>query len=325
MPSYSLPKRMPPLVGPLREVREQGELQKNALMAARAFRHFAEAEMPPLSLKTMFNGCARYTVGRRAITVDEANYLVLNEGQEYSIEIDSNTQVESFVIWFPSGWSEDVRRNLEESTTSLLDTPCGCNLWPNPSYLFDRSTQHDDLVSPQVLALRRAHKRQNLPDNLLAEKLRFLLEALFQSENERHPAALMLSNLRPSTRHELRLRVSRARDMIHARLSERLGLDEIAAEACLSPFHFIRIFKLCYGHTPHAYLRRCRIERARFLLERTHQSVTDICLSVGFESLGSFTSLFKKVTGRSPLAWRYSEQTPGEIRNFEEAEISADE
>src|ERR1700722_14277761 len=95
MPSYSLPQRMPPLVGPLRKVREQGELQKNALMAARAFRHFAEAEKPPLSLKTMFNGCARYSVGRRTITVDESNYLVLNEGQEYSIEIDSSTQVES--------------------------------------------------------------------------------------------------------------------------------------------------------------------------------------------------------------------------------------
>jgi hypothetical protein len=75
------------------------------------------------------------------------------------------------------------------------------------------------VVSPEVFALRRAHKQGALPDNLLAEKLRFLLETLLRSEDNRGPAALGLSTLRPSTRHELRLRISRARDIIHARLS----------------------------------------------------------------------------------------------------------
>jgi AraC family transcriptional regulator len=322
MHSYSFAKRMPPLAQPLREIWQQGELQKNTLTAARGYQHFGSSEAPPLSLKTMFNGCAHYTVGRRAIAVDETNYLLLNEGQAYSIDIDSNTQVESFVIWFPDGWAEDVQRTLRNSATSLLDSPGGSRSSSQACHFFDRTTRHDKLVSPEVFALRRAHKRGALPDNLLAEKLRFLLETLLRSQDNRDPAASVLSSLRPSTRHELRLRISRARDIIHSRLSQRLRIDDIAAEACLSPYHFIRVFKLCYGETPHAYLTRCRLDRARFLLERTNQSVTDICFSVGFESLGSFSSLFKRATGLSPSALRQYGRDPSQIRNFEEASIS---
>jgi hypothetical protein len=223
MQFYSHAKRMPPLAEPLREAWPQGELQKKTVMAARGYKHFATSEAPPLSLKTMFNGCAHYTVGRRAVTVDETNYLVLNEGQAYSIAIDSSTQLESFVIWFPHGWAEEVRRTVHNSATCLLDGPGGSGSFGS-CHFFDRTTRHDDLVSPEILALRRAHKRGAISDTLLAEKLRFLLEILLRGENSRDPAASALSSLRPSTRYELRLRVSRARDIIHARLAERLSV-----------------------------------------------------------------------------------------------------
>jgi AraC family transcriptional regulator len=235
MNSYSYAKRTPPLAEPLREVWRQGELQKSTLTVARGYQHFGSPDVPPLSLKTMFNGCAHYTVDRRAMTVDETNYLVLNEGQAYSIAIDSKTQVESFVIWFPNGWAEEVQNTLRNSATSLLDSPGGSRSLSELCHFFDRTTRHDKLVSPEVFALRQAHKRAALPDNLLAERLRFLLETLLRSEDARDPAALALSSMRPATRHELRLRISRARDIIHARLSERLRTDDIAAEACFLP------------------------------------------------------------------------------------------
>jgi AraC-like DNA-binding protein len=87
--------------------------------------------------------------------------------------------------------------------------------------------------------------------------------------------------------------------------SERdLDLESLARLADCSRFHLVRAFRLAYRETPHRYQVRCRIERAKSMLAREGLSVTDICFEVGFESLGSFSSLFKEMVGRSPSAYR---------------------
>ena len=98
-------------------------------------------------------------------------------------------------------------------------------------------------------------------------------------------------------------RVLRARDAIHARYAEPLRLDELAREAALSPFHFLRIFRSAFGETPHQYLTRVRIEAAKRLL-LADAPVTDVCFEVGFQSLGSFSALFARRVGSPPTAFR---------------------
>jgi AraC-like DNA-binding protein len=83
-----------------------------------------------------------------------------------------------------------------------------------------------------------------------------------------------------------------------------LTIERLAARAGLSPFHFIRAFRAAYGQTPHRYLRAKRIERAKELLVTTPLPVTEICDQIGFQSLGSFSSLFRRLTGETPGAYR---------------------
>ena len=83
-----------------------------------------------------------------------------------------------------------------------------------------------------------------------------------------------------------------------------LTVRELARRCDLSPFHFIRAFRAAFGHTPHQYLRARRIERAKELLVTTPLPVTEICDQVGFKSLGSFSSLFRRLTGEPPAAYR---------------------
>jgi AraC-like DNA-binding protein len=127
---------------------------------------------------------------------------------------------------------------------------------------------------------------------------------MLQAQNDALCESHTLPAQRAATREELWRRLNRGRDFIHARFESPLTLPEIAAAACLSPFHFLRGFKAVFRMTPHQYLSSCRIERAKFLLERTELPVTEICFSVGFESLGSFSSWFTRFTGSSPRAWR---------------------
>lgn len=99
-------------------------------------------------------------------------------------------------------------------------------------------------------------------------------------------------------------RVWRARRLIDASFDSPLNLDALSSEACFSRYHFIRLFKRAFNKTPHQYLMEKRIERAKELLASSHLSVTDVCFEVGFQSLGSFSTLFHKRVGASPHIYR---------------------
>src|SRR5918911_1503329 len=103
----------------------------------------------------------------------------------------------------------------------------------------------------------------------------------------------------PPARHLLR-----AKDLADARYAEPLSVDDLARAAGLSRAHFSREFRRTFGESPHGYLLTRRLERAAALLRTTDRSVAEICLDVGLQSIGSFTSAFTRTFGRSPTAYR---------------------
>jgi len=103
-------------------------------------------------------------------------------------------------------------------------------------------------------------------------------------------------------------RLCRARKFIDDSYNLPLNLAAISKEACLSPYHFLRLFRDAFDTTPHQYLIHRRIEKAKELLRARSLSVTDVCFEVGFESLGSFSSLFRKCVGHAPINYRRRER-----------------
>jgi AraC-like DNA-binding protein len=103
----------------------------------------------------------------------------------------------------------------------------------------------------------------------------------------------------PPARHLLR-----ARDLADHRFAEPIGVDDMAGAAGLSRAHFSREFKQAFGVSPHAYLLTRRLERAAALLRTTDRTVIEICLDVGLQSVGSFTTSFKRTYGRTPAQYR---------------------
>ena len=99
-------------------------------------------------------------------------------------------------------------------------------------------------------------------------------------------------------------RMLRARDAMDRTYAQPLDIPALAKIAFVSEAHFIRTFRATYGETPHRYLQRRRVERSMFLLRETDRSITDICLDVGFSSLGTFSRTFRDIVGESPSDYR---------------------
>lgn len=99
-------------------------------------------------------------------------------------------------------------------------------------------------------------------------------------------------------------RLCRARDMLRETQDRPVSIEEVAREAKMSTFHFIRRFEAMFGETPHQFRIQARLDRAKHLLALSDYSVTDVCMEVGFSSLGSFSDLFTRRVGAPPSVYR---------------------
>jgi len=113
-----------------------------------------------------------------------------------------------------------------------------------------------------------------------------------------------LGNPTPSSALEVFERLNRAKQFIDQSYDLPLDLQQISSHACFSRYHFLRLFRQAFNKTPHQYLVERRIEKAKELLSSDELRVTDVCFEVGFQSLGSFSTLFRKRFGVSPTEYR---------------------
>lgn len=105
--------------------------------------------------------------------------------------------------------------------------------------------------------------------------------------------------------HDPRLeRLFGARFLMERSVDQSLGLAPLARSASMSPFHFLRLFRVTFGQTPHQFAMSVRIERAKLLLTETTLSITAVCAAVGYDSLGSFSALFRREVGQTPKDYR---------------------
>src|SRR6476646_2667388 len=105
-------------------------------------------------------------------------------------------------------------------------------------------------------------------------------------------------------RHDAFGRLCRARDLLRDLRQEPLSIQDIAREAGMSPFHFIRRFEALFGVTPHQFRMQSRVDEPKLLLAKGQHSVTEVCMEVGFSSLGSFSDLFTRRTGTAPSVYQ---------------------
>jgi AraC family transcriptional regulator len=286
----------------------QESIADSSYILSNKAQHYYWKGIGPLSIKAFFSGQAYYDIGDGCYAVGNEAYLVLNHGQTYAITIEADSAVESFCLFFEDGFAEEVYHSLVTRPDRLVDNPEIVIPITEPIHFFERTYQHDTLLSPSLLGLR-SEIAHGIPErDWLNEHFHDLMQRLLQVHLNVYKEIEALPAVRAATREEIYRRLYRAKDYASALFDTPITLDEMARVAALSPNHFLRTFKHLFHQTPYQYVISKRLERAQQLLLQTDLPVTDICFSLSFESPGSFSWLFHQRIGCSPAAYRRQNQ-----------------
>ncbi len=272
----------------------------NVVLHARAKRHTVTDFPGPFSIKTVVHGAVPWIVGGRTLVVDPASFLVLGDGEPYSMDFQSPYAMETACAFFKRGFVERVAQDATTSVEAALEDP-----GREAASLTSMSRLHVDTDGTIVRRLQSlaARCRAELQPSGFEEDFLLLSQALLSFYDHIKAQMARVPAAKAATREELFRRLERGREFIHSRADGPLSLDSISKEACLSPFHFHRVFAHVYRKTPHAYITEVRLARARSLIE-SGRPVAEACVDVGFSSTTSFTRLFRAHYGAPPSKLR---------------------
>ena len=255
----------------------------------------------PISLFVNIKGSSTTTINGRRSPVDETTYTISNRRQPYTLEIDGSEQVETFNIHIGEQFAEKLLQGYTNPSATLLD-----NVNETPAKQVDFYNQlyrRDEEFNGIIKKLHWLGGEEIFDKMLFEETLATLLLYLLRGHTHVLDALAGLPAVKGSVKAELYKRVSIGADYILAYYKENIQLDDIAAAACLSKFHFLRLFKEVYKTSPHQYIQQLRMDSAYIYLAGGER-VSNIATLLGYENSNSFSRIFKQRTGVYPTQYR---------------------
>jgi AraC-like DNA-binding protein len=235
-----------------------------------------------LSIRAAWGGVEQCHVDGRTIGVDDDNFLILNHGRIYSTSIASAHPVESLAICFSPRLVEQIHFE-------------GCS-----SQFLEHLRPHDAAVSPVLQSIREALAAGCVDEAWYDEQLTTLLARMRAHQEQLLDRVDRLALIRAATRRDVYRRIARATDLLHSNYANGVDLTALAVSANMSKYHFLRLFKLVHGLTPHTYLQRKRIGVAVRLLESTSLTVREVAVNVGFADDSTLVRQMRRWTRRTP-------------------------
>jgi AraC family transcriptional regulator len=279
----------------------------SAVLNGRGTRYEVNNYRTTLSIKSVVRGAARYHTPQGHYLLTPDSFLILNDGQRYSLEFEGHgrIQTETLCPFFQSGFMEQAAAcagtRLDRQLDDLDSAAPALDFCER---LYPKTGPEAGEVGRALAGLHAGLRGPQATAPWLEDRMYALAHALAGLRLQVRGEAQSFPGLRPATRMELYRRLHRGRDFLLSCYDQPLTVAAAARVAGVSPFHFQRMFKLAFGQTPMQFLQETRLRAARRLLAHTGDSITCVCFAVGFESPGSFSWLFRRRFGASPRAFR---------------------
>ncbi|MEO8515048.1 MAG: AraC family transcriptional regulator [Ignavibacteria bacterium] len=260
----------------------------------------------PLTLKFTLKGEEYFATKQRNYRVQPYNYLIFNNGQKYSARIQSETESETLSVLFRRSFAEEVLGSIIASEDNILDGAHNMSASNQPVTFMEMIYPFDGRLMPYIYKFALAAKTGFNDDQWLEEEFYLLLKVLFEIHKQVGEEIHRIPAVKRSTKIEVYKKINDAKDYIDDNFNTEIKIEDAAKVACMSNFHFIRLFKNVFNETPYQYITFKRLARASNLIMKSQMSITEVCLEVGFSSLSSFSWLFKQKYGMSPEVARES-------------------
>jgi AraC-like DNA-binding protein len=250
-----------------------------------------------IGILASLKGTCQYIVNGARNDIDHSRTFFINRGSQLAIKTKGKESAPA-LLFFRTNLPDLVQHSLNYGNEVLLDEPFD-SLPYDFSYL--ERTHLDSRLHHTVAALAELGGSCSSFALLRADLLiRDLFEDLLKDNRDAYKRSQNIQAAKASTRLEIFRRVSHARDWMEENYNKNISLEDIAAQAAMNSQHFLRMFKQVFLITPHQFLIERKLKEARKLLGCTSLTINDICLNVGFESVFSFSILFKKRFGTAP-------------------------
>lgn len=282
----------------------------NVIIHAKANKVSYPEHWGPLSIKCAFKGKEFYKVNNCLYSVHDENYLVINDGNNYSSFIDSESEVKSFTINFSPLFVKELIESINEPDEMQL-TNFNNFSKRNQIEIIEKLYLHDNSISPlifQMLALTEDDFDNNI--NQIEELYFLLFERLLLEQKCIMTEIRNVQAVKLSTQMELYKRLCRAKDYINSCYEKEISLQDLANVCLLNKSYFLRQFKIYFKTTPHQYIISERMKAAKRLLEKDpSKPISKVCVEVGYTDICSFSRLFKSYYNSSPQKFQRAHHT----------------
>ncbi|NOT77036.1 MAG: helix-turn-helix transcriptional regulator [Cyclobacteriaceae bacterium] len=251
----------------------------------------------PLSIFSNLSGKSHVTVDRKRVALTPGMFFISNTKQVYTLEVENQKPAETFNIHFGEAFSKKAFQSIFSSPDQLIENRLDAR---NENFGFYNRLIPSSKEFHQTISDIRSGDNDKL---LVEEKLFQLVTILLNEEKKVLKISSNLTVVKQSTREEILKRLLHATDYIYSSYHHNPDLDELSRISCLSKFHFLRLFKLAYNQTPHQLITALKIQKAKELLKGKSE-IGGIARELGFDTVSSFSRLFKNESGVYPTRFR---------------------
>ncbi len=268
----------------------------NVIMNARAQEVVRDNIRGPLSLFSNVTGRSTVTAGKKRVTVSPDVLFITNPGQYYTLEIHEPRPAETANIHFGDEFSREALRAITLSPAQLLEESSTASI-PN---FFNRIVP----AGPEYKYILNGLLTPGRTTLQEEQDLYQLLVLVSEDEQQLQKTRDRVTAIKSSTKEEIMKRMLQVTDYLYSQPEVNPDLEELARISCLSKFHFLRLFKIAFGQTPHQYITSIKVNRARTMLSTSNADVKAIATTLGYADASTFSRAFYRQLGLYPSQYR---------------------
>lgn len=275
-------------------------IKQSSLVFSSLREYYQPVKSEGFAIKYVVEGIERYKLNNKNYPIETGKYLLTNDTYEGSVEIEANKNVKGICININPQIIAEVLASNKRPDTAYTDNELG-QYFTSMHFLENQYTDTETNLGKLLKELTtKVHQDEVDRDNISTELFYTISEKIIEDQTPVFRQLQAIPSLKPATKKDLYRRLLRGKDFIDTGFIFPLSIETIAQEACMSEYHFFRLFKLVFGLSPNQYLIQKRLEHGWNILLQDRYSVSTAAIESGFSDIHAFSKAFKKHFGVSP-------------------------